>query len=104
MHPATLLSMTLLLLTVHLTLATPTPAPGDAPGKRQCDQDCRCAKGIKPGMYCWGCGAVTYPGDLSGVEGDYRNRVFECGTEEQDCCMYGEIKECSGGGAGLCSW
>jgi hypothetical protein len=79
MHPVTFISITLLLFTAHLTVASPTLAPGDALGKRQCDQGCRCAQGTKPGMYCWGCGVVIYPGDVSGVEGDYKHRVFECG-------------------------
>ncbi|KAI5842194.1 hypothetical protein DFP73DRAFT_632914 [Morchella snyderi] len=103
MHPVTLLSVTLLLFTANLTLASPTLTPGNALGKRQCEEDCRCAQGTNPGRYCWGCGVVIYPGDQSGGA-DYKNRVFECGPTLEDCCMQEARSECAGGQAGLCPW
>lgn len=72
-----------LLIIARLAVASPAPALAPADSgllyKRQrcpTENDCTCASGTTPGVYCWGCPEITYGG--SGA-GDVTDWVFQCG-------------------------
>lgn len=126
MRLISLLPIALLFIMAHLTVANPAPAPAPADSglllKRQrcpAENDCTCAPGTRPGVYCWGCDEITYGG--SGA-GDVTDWVFQCGRSypvwgaknevlirrastggsPSNCCSFGPANDCANGATGRC--
>ncbi|KIW01862.1 uncharacterized protein PV09_06711 [Verruconis gallopava] len=63
---------------------------------RDCTAGCKCAKGLKPGLYC---GYCTSPHNAvisctAANEGDCFDKVYQCNSSG-GCCVYGYRKSCA---------